>query len=219
MYERQTILTRLRPAHERQGKKPISTHLQPAWLKLSELKFPWLNILFPLLALTLLAVALLWPQRQLEALLFGLLLVASWPWVWPFLTRVIPGAPHTNLAALAATQEQQQAQIDRLVLFLLHQYVQAAQFEALYKLAADEAFLLRQSEVTERLVAELRHLSALGLIDRLPGQGFRTLLAAVQAPAGQEQGVDVKAHFVLTDQGKKYVALLQSQLVAFLSDC
>src|SRR5947208_12756014 len=112
MYERQVRLMWLRLARERHMQERILTHLRQSWLRLSGRRFPWRYALFPLVALTLLALGLLWPRLQLEALLFGVLLVASWPWVWPHIQqKVLPAALSGTLAALHATQEQQQAGI------------------------------------------------------------------------------------------------------------
>ena len=219
MYERQMRLMWLRLTRERYMQESIFTHLRRSWLRLSGRRLPWRFALFPLVALTLLALGLLWPQLQLEVLLFGVLLIASWPWAWPHIQqKVLPAALSGTLAALHATQEQQQAEIDQLAACLLHECLQGSELHYLHQLAAGEAFLLGKHEVTERLLVDFRRLCALGLVDRVSGRGFGTFLEAVQGQGGQEFGIDVKAHFCITDRGKKYLALLQSELIAWLSD-
>ncbi len=220
MYERQMRLMWLRLTRERYTQESVFTHLthlRQSWLRLSGRRFSWQYALFPLAALALLTVGLLWPRLQLEVLLFGVLLIASWPWVWPYLQqKVLPATFPGKLAELQATLEQQQGEIDQLAACLLHECLQGSELHYLHQLAADEAFLLAKQEVTERLLVDFRRLCALGLIDRVTGRGFGTFLEAVQG--GQEYGIDVKAHFSITDRGKKYLALLQRELVAWLAD-
>ena len=214
MYERQVRLMWLRLARERHMQGKIITHLRQSWLRLSGRRFLWRYVLFPLVALALLVLGLLWPRLQLEALLLGVLLVASWPWIWSHLQqKVLPTTLSGKLAVLQAAQEQQQLEIDQLAVCLLRECLQGSELHYLRQLAASEAFLLGKHEVTERLLVDLRRLYALGLIDRAAGRGFQTFLEAVQGG-----GIDVKAHFRITDRGKKYLALLQRELTAWLAD-
>src|SRR5205823_4451208 len=105
MYERQVRLTWLRLARERYMQERIITHFRQNWLRLSGRRFLWRRVLFPLVALALLALGLLWSRLQFEALLLDVLLVASWPWVWShFQQKVLPVAASEKLAALHATQ-------------------------------------------------------------------------------------------------------------------
>jgi hypothetical protein len=216
MYERQVRLMWLRFARERHMQGKIITQLRQNWLRLSGRRFLWRHVLFPLVALALLVLGLLWPRLQLEVLLLGVLLVASWPWVWSHLQqKVLPTTLSGKLAALQVTQEQQQVEIDQLAVCLLRECLQGSELHYLRQLAASEAFLLGKHEVTERLLVDFRRLCALGLVDRVAGRGFRTFLEAMQ---GQGDGIDVKAHFCITDRGKKYLALLQRELAAWLAD-
>jgi hypothetical protein len=216
MYERQVRLMRLRLARERYVQGKIIAHLRQNWLRLSGRRFAWRYVLFPLVALALLVLGLLWPRLQFEALLLGVLLVASWPWVWSHLQqKMLPTTFSGKLAVLQATQEQQQMEIDQLAVCLLRESLQGSEMHYLHQLAGNEAFLLRKHELTERLLVDFRRLCALGLVDRVAGHGFRTFLEAVQ---GHGDGIDVKAHFCITDRGKKYLALLQRELATWLAD-
>ena len=71
MYERQVRLMWLRLARERHVQGKIITHLRQNWLRLSGRRFLWRYVLFPLVALALLALGLLWPRLQLEARRLG----------------------------------------------------------------------------------------------------------------------------------------------------
>src|SRR5579884_2637861 len=122
MYERQVRLMRLRLARERYVQGKIIAHLRQNWLRLSGRRFAWRYVLFPLVALALLVLGLLWPRLQFEALLLGVLLVASWPWVWSHLQqKMLPTTFSGKLAVLQATQEQQQMEIDQLAVCLLRE--------------------------------------------------------------------------------------------------
>ena len=218
MYNLQTCLTWLRRARGGQVRENIIMRLRQGQRWLAGRRIPR-HVLFFLVALALLAGGLLWPDLRLAALILDVFLVTSWPWVWPHLKKsVLPRMLSVGLAELQATQKQQQAEVEWLATCLLHQCLQGSELHYLHQLAADEAFLLGKPELTGRLLADLRHLYVLGLIDRVADRGFRTFLEAVQGQTGQGYGVDVKVHFYITDRGKKYLALLQSELTALLSD-
>src|SRR5947209_7549662 len=219
MYERQVRPIWLRLSGERHIQERIITYLRQSWLRLSGRRLPWRQLLFPLVALAFLVLGLLWPRLQLDALLLDVLLVASWPWAWSRLQQnVLPAAFSGKLAVLHATQQQQQSELDQLAVCLLHECLQGSELHYLHQLAASDAFLLGKHEVTEQWLVDFRHLYTLGLIDRLAGRGFRTFLEAVQGQADQEDGIDVKAHFCITDRGKKYLGLLQRELAGWLAD-
>jgi signal transduction histidine kinase len=199
--------------------QPMLRRLQPKWQPLSGSQFSWLNVPVALLVLAGLVITLLWSQFQLIALLIGGLLFATWLWIWFSLhKRTRPSALELQLAALTTHQEQQQVQLDQLMMCLLQQQQGSAPY-CLYRLVANEAFLLANDASTKQAIADIRFLSRLGLIDHVPGHSLRTLLEALQGQTDEQDRVDVKNYFVPTEQGKHYLSLLQSSLAASLADC
>jgi hypothetical protein len=94
-------------------------------------------------------------------------------------------------------QIRQRADLQTILRFLLENFVSQYELIHLRKLGSGEAFPFRRSETFQ---AELRRLLSLGLIERRPNRGIRSLFTA---------GDDVRNHLAITDRGKFYLAHLE----------
>jgi hypothetical protein len=90
-------------------------------------------------------------------------------------------------------QVRQGADLQRMILFLLQNFVSNYELIHLKKLESGEPFPFKNSDTFEK---ELRRLLSLGLIARRPNKGIRSLFSA---------GDDVRNHLEITDRGKWYL--------------
>jgi len=105
-------------------------------------------------------------------------------------------------AKLESVQEQQGRQSEEIewIRLLVDLVVSDYERTHLRSLVSDGPFWadIRRNSTFEW---ELRHLLTLGLVDRYPGRGVRTLFSEI----GRR---DVKEHLFITERGKKYLQLL-----------
>jgi hypothetical protein len=96
-------------------------------------------------------------------------------------------------------QVRQREDLNIVLGFLLEHFVTEYELVHLQKLASDEPFPFKRASAFE---AELRRLLALGLIERLPRKGIRSLFQA---------GDDVRNHLRITNRGRDYLKILDAQ--------
>lgn len=150
-------------------------------------------------ALALILIRLVWPQLAVDAITLGLLVVAALPWFSPILESIeAPWGWKVKFKEIESQQQQQQAEIDTLK-FLVSHFVTDAELQHLVRLNAPGPFSYTVDETTHFFEQELRRLRSLGLIAGQPGRGVRSLKK-------QNRG-DVKDHFLITEQGKRYLEL------------
>jgi hypothetical protein len=105
-------------------------------------------------------------------------------------------------AQLATVQERQERQSQEIEWIRLLVDLVVSDYERMHlrNLMSDGAFWadIQRNSTFEW---ELRHLLTLGLVDRHPGRGIRSLFR-------DEGRRDVKEHLFITERGKKYLQLL-----------
>jgi hypothetical protein len=142
------------------------------------------------------------PNAPIDGVTLGLLAVVALPW----LSRVLESAnffgASIKFRELKATQQRQGADIATLN-FMIRRLITEPEILHLEKLAANQPFPLNRDATTPFLMQELRHLRQVGFIDVTgePGHGARAL---------ERDGGDVKDHFVVTPEGKEYLAYLHN---------
>jgi hypothetical protein len=102
----------------------------------------------------------------------------------------------TQIRAVQEEQSRQRVDLHMILQFLLENFVSGYELTHLKKLGSGQPFPFKRSDTFEK---ELRRLLDLGLIERLPDRGVRSLFAA---------GDDVRNHLRITDRGKSYLAYL-----------
>ena len=103
----------------------------------------------------------------------------------------------TQIRSVQDEQVRQGADLQTILRFLLQNFVSEYELTHLRKLQSGDAFPFARSDTFE---AELRRLLSLGLIERRPNRGIRSLFNA---------GDDVRNHLEITDRGKSYLAHLK----------
>ena len=158
----------------------------------------YLKLVLSAFAIALIAVHLIWPDVEIDAITLGLAVFAALPWLPSILESAeFPGGWKVKFRELEQKQDQQQSEIDTLR-FLVGHFLTADELGHLKKLASGEAFPFTKDGTASYFEKELRRLRALGLIAGHPGKGIRSLFKA---------GDDVKRHFYITEQGKQYLKL------------
>jgi Predicted nucleotide-binding protein containing TIR-like domain len=99
-----------------------------------------------------------------------------------------------QIRAVQDEQERQRADIDGILRFLLQSFVTQHELVHLRKIASGQAFPFVRSDAFE---AELRRLVSLGLLQKRPNRGFRSLFHDLD---------DVQKHLVMTERGSSYLA-------------
>ena len=102
----------------------------------------------------------------------------------------------TQIRAVQEEQVRQGADLQTILRFLLQNFVSGYELIHLKKLASGEPFAFQKSDTFEK---ELRRLLSLGLIERRPNKGIRSLFSV---------GDDVRNHLEITDRGKWYLTHL-----------
>jgi hypothetical protein len=103
----------------------------------------------------------------------------------------------SQIRAVQDEQIRQRSDLQTILRFLLENFVSQYELTHLKKLDSGEPFPFHRSETFE---TELRRLLSLGLIERRPNHGIRSLFAAAD---------DVRNHLAITDRGKFYLAHLR----------
>jgi hypothetical protein len=102
-----------------------------------------------------------------------------------------------QIRAVQDEQERQRADIDGILRFLIQSFVTEYELIHLNKLGGSQPFSFVHSDTFE---AELRRLVSLGLIERKPGHGFRSLF---------RNNDDVNNHMAITERGRAYLAYVR----------
>jgi len=162
-----------------------------------------IRLLISAWAVVLLVAQFVWPQLNFGPAALGLTVLAVLPWL-PLIieSAKLPGGWELTFRAFREVEREQVRQREDLNIvlgFLLEHFVTQYELVHLRKLAPDEPFPFKKSNTFE---AELRRLLALGLIERLPGKGIRSLFQA---------GDDVRNHLRITNRGKDYLKILDAQ--------
>nr|RNJ64840.1 MAG: hypothetical protein EDM05_34370 [Leptolyngbya sp. IPPAS B-1204] len=170
------------------------------------MKYSRIKLLISLFSLAIIIARVALPNLNLDVITLGLLVVAALPWFSDLLQSAeLPGGwkvVFKDIAEIKETQEIQGKQIQRLT-FLMNNFLTQNQLECLRAMQAGDKFIFnKKSGVVEQAKDDIRRLFSAGLIDRRPGKGFRTLF---------DQGEDeqnINDHFCITDQGKRFLDLL-----------
>jgi hypothetical protein len=211
--DRQELLTYLahqihKPGSQRRtllssNDPPSATSESDRWLRSPD--FP-LKLILSLGALLIAGLQITQPlfpadvagRLQFDSVTLGLLLFAALPWLPALIKSAkLPGGLEFEFREVKREQELQRAEIEALK-FLIRNFVTDYELVHLRKLAEGDPFPFQRSDSTNFFVQELRRLADLGLIQRIPGKGIRTL---------QNQGGDVKDHFEITPVGKDYLRM------------
>jgi hypothetical protein len=137
---------------------------------------------------------------RLDTVAVVLLVLAAFPWAASFLeTAELPGGWRLTLRHVAIRQEAQERQLE-IMRFLIAHFANPNEREHLRKLRDGTPFPYGRDETRPFFESELRRLLAVGLIQRLPGQGIRTM---------GDSG-DLREYFSITEEGRRYLDLLDS---------
>jgi len=125
------------------------------------------------------------------------------PWLASVLdVAELPGGIKLAFSKVKREQERQAqelAWIKMLIMLIVSDYERTH----LKSFAPDGPFM---AETNSSFEWELRHLLTLGLIERLPGKGMRSLFAS--------QGThNIKDHLTITQRGREYLHLLEEASV------
>lgn len=151
-------------------------------------------------ACALLIYKLLVADADVDGVAVGLLGVAILPWVIDVVERAEFGGWKIEFGRLQQRQDTQAREIETLK-FLMENFLTSDEHHHLRKLSGKQVFPFFKDANTPFFETELRRLIALNLIRRKPGKGMRTL---------KNEGGDVNDHFEITEQGVRYLALLDA---------
>lgn len=130
---------------------------------------------------------------KLDAVALAIVALGILPWLSSVIESAkLPGGWEVKFRQVETEQARQREEIATLR-FLVENFITGYELIHLNKLASDEPFAFHKSDT---FAAELRHLLALGFIDRKPGKGMRSLFAAAD---------DVKNHLAITERGRDYL--------------
>jgi hypothetical protein len=153
-----------------------------------------LRLLISAGALALLAMQFSAPRLRLDAVALGLVVLAVLPWLSSIIESAkLPGGWEVKFRVIEGEQAKQREELDMMLRFLLENFVSAYELVHLEKLAGGTPFPFSKSGTFE---AELRRLLALGLIERRPGKGIRSLFKSSD---------DVQRHLEITARGREYL--------------
>jgi hypothetical protein len=169
------------------------------------------ELLYARLVISLGAIALLfaqafWQRWKLEPVALGLVVLAALPWLSSIIQSAKIGDIEVSFRSLERKQTAQRAELDQIIKFLLENFVSKYELNHLEKLASSEPFPFHWVETFE---AELRRLIGLGLIERLPGKGLRSM---------KREGGDAHNHLRITERGTNYLKYRQGLAAAFQID-
>jgi hypothetical protein len=158
-----------------------------------------LRVLISIGALALLTTQLAVPSLQLGAIALGLVVLAVLPWLSSIIESAkLPGGWEVKFREVEREQAKQREDLDLVLRFLLENFVSSYELVHLEKLANGTPFPFSKSDTFE---AELRRLLSLGLIQRKPGKGIRSLFQAAD---------DVQSHLEITARGREYLDYLRN---------
>jgi hypothetical protein len=150
-----------------------------------------------LVATAALVVALVFPGR-VDTVAIALIVLAVLPWAASFVdTAELPGGWRLTLRQVVVRQDEQQDQLE-MMRFLITHFASAYERDHLAKLRDGVPFQYGNDETRPSFEQELRRLLSVGLIERVPGKGIRTL---------GEYG-DLREHFTITSDGRRFLRLL-----------
>ena len=160
-----------------------------------------LQALISAFALAALLAHLLRPDLAIDAISFGLFILALLPWLSDLIASAeFPGGWKVQFRAVVARQELQQRDLATLK-FLVSHFLTEAELNHLQCFESSAPFSFTRDGTTEAFKSELRRLRALGLIRSHTGQSIANMLR-------QDTG-DVKKDYELTQAGKDYLRVLQ----------
>ncbi|HEY6727042.1 MAG TPA: hypothetical protein VI197_23575 [Polyangiaceae bacterium] len=152
----------------------------------------WLRLGVSSAALAVLVINL--AVVKLDAIGLGLVALAVLPWLSPIVESAkLPGGWEVKFRQVEREQERQRTDLDRLVKFLVENFVSEYELIHLKKLASKDPFPFNRSDA---FAAELRRLLSLGLLRRKPDKGIRSLFRT---------GDDVRNHLEITPRGEQYL--------------
>jgi hypothetical protein len=161
------------------------------------------KILLSVACLGVLVVHFAW--KELDAVALGILALGLLPWLSAFLdVAELPGGVKVQFAKVKREQERQAkelAWIKLLVELVVSHYERAH----LRNLAAVGPFLANVKKGST-FEWELRHLISLGLVERQPQKGVRSLFE-------QEGRRDVKEHLLISKRGIDYLSVFDEASV------
>src|SRR5262245_46662517 len=149
-------------------------------------------------AVLILALHLLFPRFSLDTVGLGLVGLSALPWLAFIIESAkLPGGIEFTLRQLEGKQAEQRQDLDMILKFLLDNFVSKYERIHLEKLANSSSFPFNRSDSFE---AELRRLLGLGLIQRKPGKGIRSMFQAND---------DAHHHLEITERGRQYLTYTQ----------
>jgi hypothetical protein len=166
------------------------------------------ELLYARLVISLGAIALLfaqafWQRWKLEPVALGLVALAALPWLSSIIQSAKVGNVEISFRSLERKQTEQRAELDKIIQFLLENFVSKYEIIHLEKLASGDPFPFQWGETFE---AELRRLIGLGLIERLPGKDLHRM---------KREGGDAHNYLRITERGTNYLKYRQGLAEAF----
>jgi hypothetical protein len=155
----------------------------------------------PKLVISAAAVALLLAQLfaerfrfKIEPVTLGLAALAVLPWLSSIIDSAkLPGGWEVKFRDVQVEQAKQRKDLDDILKFLWENFVTEYELVHLEKVRAGLPFPFNRTDSFEK---ELRRLLSLGLLERKPDRGMRTLF---------EAGDDVRNHLQITERGRDYL--------------
>lgn len=160
-----------------------------------------LQALISAFALAALLAHILRPDLAIDAISFGLFILALLPWLSDLIASAeFPGGWKVQFRAVVARQELQQRDLATLK-FLVSHFLTEAELNHLQRFESPAPFSFTRDGTTDAFKSELRRLRSMGLIRSHTGQSISIVLR-------QDKG-DVKKDYELTPAGKDYLKLLR----------
>ncbi|MCM3900409.1 MAG: hypothetical protein ND866_01770 [Pyrinomonadaceae bacterium] len=159
-----------------------------------------LKSLISAFAIAALLAHILLPGLAIDAIGFGLLILAVLPWLSELIASAeFPGGWKVQFRKVMARQDLQQRELATLK-FLVSHFLTDAELNHLRRFESSAPFNFIRDGTTDAFKFELRRLRSMGLIRSRTGRNISSMLK-------QDKG-DVKNDYELTQAGKDYLKLL-----------
>lgn len=160
------------------------------------------RVLSPIVVIAILAARAQWPTLLTDPITLTLMLAALLPWIAIFLKSAKIAGWEVEFQEIKKRQDQQQAQLNQILQFLVRGFVSGFELDHLRKLESDTVpFPFTQTWTAENFKQELVRLRTFGLIASKEGKFLHDMF--------KQQEANVKDYFFITDRGKKYLDYLR----------
>jgi hypothetical protein len=140
-------------------------------------------------------------RLKLDPISLGLLALAVLPWLASVVEIAKVAGWELKFREVEREQDRQREELDRVLTFLFENFVTGWELQHLQTLAEHAPGRPFPYTWAQTFEDELKRLLGLGLIERQPGKGFRSL---------RKENGDAGTHFRITARGREYLRYRES---------